>query len=55
MTFDSPQVISLSGYSFIDENGAHPNAAFDAVVWDKTANRAVALRNCSPRIRRRPH
>jgi hypothetical protein len=43
VTFDSPQVISLSGYSFIDENGAHPNAAFDSVVWDKQASRAVAL------------
>ena len=43
VTFESADVLSVSGYSFIDEGGAHPNAAFDAIVWDKTANRAVPL------------
>lgn len=41
VTFESPDVISLSADSFIDENGAHPNGAFDSIVWDKKANRAV--------------
>jgi hypothetical protein len=41
ISFESARLISLSGYSYIDENGAHPNAAFDSIVWDKTANRAV--------------
>ncbi len=43
VTFESADVLSVSGYSFIDEGGAHPNAAFDSVVWDKQASRAVAL------------
>jgi hypothetical protein len=43
VTFESADVLSVSGYSYIDEGGAHPNAAFDAIVWDKTANRAVPL------------
>ena len=43
VTFESADVLSVSGYSFIDEGGAHPNAAFDAIVWDKTAGRAVPL------------
>jgi hypothetical protein len=41
VTFESARLISLSGNSYIDENGAHPNAAFDSVVWDKTTNRPV--------------
>jgi hypothetical protein len=53
VTFDSPQVISLSGYSFIDENGAHPNAAFDSVVWDKQRAALWRYRNCSRRASRR--
>ncbi|MBL6940424.1 MAG: hypothetical protein ISS15_18765 [Alphaproteobacteria bacterium] len=43
VTFESADVLSVSGYSFIDEGGAHPNAAFDSIVWDKTASRAVPL------------
>ncbi len=43
VTFEDANVLSVSGYSFIDENGAHPNAAFDSIVWDKHANRAVPL------------
>jgi hypothetical protein len=43
VTFESADMLSVSGYSFIDEGGAHPNAAFDAIVWDKVASRAVPL------------
>jgi hypothetical protein len=41
VTFENNDVVSLSADSFIDENGAHPNGAFDSIVWDKRANRAV--------------
>lgn len=43
VTFESPGVLSLSGLSFVDEGGAHPSNGYDTIVWDKTANRAVAL------------
>jgi hypothetical protein len=43
VTFEDANVLSVSGYSFIDQGGAHPNAAFDSIVWDKRANRAVPL------------
>lgn len=43
VTFESPAILSLSGFSFIDENGAHPNNDFDTIVWDKTAGRSVSL------------
>ncbi|HVW73557.1 MAG TPA: hypothetical protein VHC39_07950 [Rhizomicrobium sp.] len=43
VTFESARIISLSGLSFVDENGAHPNDSFDTIVWDKTAKRAVKL------------
>lgn len=43
VTFESADVLSVSGYSFIDEGGAHPNAAFDSIVWDKKAGQAVPL------------
>ncbi|MBI3676859.1 MAG: DUF4163 domain-containing protein [Proteobacteria bacterium] len=43
VTFESARLISLSGDSFIDEGGAHPNGAFDSIVWDKQANRAVPM------------
>jgi hypothetical protein len=45
VTFEDPNVISLSANSFIDENGAHPNGAFDSIVWDKKASRAVPFEN----------
>lgn len=41
VTLESPTAISLSADSFIDEDGAHPNGAFDTIVWDKVANRVV--------------
>jgi hypothetical protein len=44
VTFEDARLISVSGDIFIDQGGAHPNAAFDSIVWDKTANRAVPLR-----------
>jgi hypothetical protein len=43
VTFESADVLSVSGYSYIDEGGAHPNAAFDSIVWDKQVSRAVPL------------
>jgi hypothetical protein len=43
VTFSSQDVLSLSGYSFIDQNGAHPNAGYDSIVWDKTAGHAVPI------------
>jgi len=43
VTFEDARLISMSANSFIDENGAHPNGAFDTIVWDKQASRAVPL------------
>jgi len=41
VTFENDHLISLSTNTFIDENGAHPNGAFDSIVWDKRTNRVV--------------
>jgi hypothetical protein len=41
VTFENDRLISVSTNTFIDENGAHPNGAFDSIVWDKRTNRAV--------------
>ena len=35
--------LKLSGDTFADTGGAHPNNGFQTLVWDKTANRAVAI------------
>jgi hypothetical protein len=43
VTFENGTVISLSGDTFADTGGAHPNDGFQTLVWDKTANRAVAI------------
>jgi hypothetical protein len=43
VTFENDRFISLSTNTFIDENGAHPNGAFDSIVWDKRTNRVVAF------------
>jgi hypothetical protein len=43
VTFESSAVISLSGSTFADTGGAHPNSGFQTLVWDKNANRAVAI------------
>lgn len=41
VTFEDARLISLSGDSYIDQGGAHPNAAYDSVVWDKNTSQAV--------------
>lgn len=43
VTFESAAVISLSGDTFADTGGAHPNEGYQTLVWDKQANRALAL------------
>ena len=43
VTFENAAVISLSGDTNADTGGAHPNQAFQTVVWDKKANRAVPI------------
>lgn len=43
VTFESPAVLSLSGETYADTGGAHPNGAFRTLVWDKQANRAVPI------------
>jgi hypothetical protein len=43
VSFDSPAVLSLSGETYADTGGAHPNGAFQTLVWDKQANRAVPI------------
>jgi hypothetical protein len=43
VTFENAAVISVSGYSYEDQGGAHPNSYFEAVVWDKKENRAVPI------------
>lgn len=43
VTFEDAAVISLSGDTYADTGGAHPNEAYQTLVWDKKANRAVAI------------
>lgn len=43
VTFDNAAVVSLSGDTNADTGGAHPNQAFQTIVWDKKANRAVPI------------
>ena len=43
VTFDNAAVLSVSGYSYEDQGGAHPNGYFEAIVWDKKAHRAVPI------------
>jgi hypothetical protein len=43
VTFDSPQVISLSASNATYNGGAHPNSDYDSIVWDKTSGSAMAL------------
>jgi hypothetical protein len=45
VTYESPRLLSISANSYIDMGGAHPNAAFDSIVWDKQNNRAVSFAN----------
>lgn len=43
VTFENDAVISLSADIYADTGGAHPNGAFQTLVWDKRANRPVAI------------
>jgi Deacetylase PdaC len=43
VTFESNAVLSLSAEINADTGGAHPNQAFQTLVWDKRANRAVPI------------
>lgn len=43
VSFENDAVVSLSGDTFADTGGAHPNDGFQTLVWDKKGNRAVAL------------
>ena len=43
VTFESDAVLSLSAEINSDTGGAHPNEAFQTLVWDRTANRTVPV------------
>jgi hypothetical protein len=43
VTFESDAVLSLSAETSSDIGAAHPGDAFQTLVWDKTANRAVPI------------
>ena len=43
VTFDHTAVLSVSGYSYEAQGGAHPNGYFEAIVWDKKAHRTVPI------------
>lgn len=43
VTFENDAVISLSGETYADTGGAHPNGAFETLVWDKKAARPVPI------------
>jgi hypothetical protein len=43
VTFESDAVLSLSAEINADTGGAHPNAAFQTLVWDKKADGAVPI------------
>ncbi|MGY8661829.1 DUF4163 domain-containing protein [Bradyrhizobium sp. UFLA05-109] len=43
VTFESDAVLSLSAETNADTGGAHPNQAFQTLVWDKKADRAVPI------------
>jgi hypothetical protein len=43
LTFESDAVLSLSAEINSDTGGAHPNEAFQTLVWDKKADRAVPI------------
>lgn len=42
-TFENNMVLSLSAEVFADTGGAHPNGAFETLVWDKRHARAVPI------------
>ena len=43
VTYESPAVLSLSADTFADTGGAHPNGAFQTLVWDKRSGHAVPI------------
>src|SRR5215469_10953989 len=43
VTFENETVLSLSGDTDADTGGAHPNQAFQTIVWDKKAGQAVPI------------
>jgi hypothetical protein len=43
VTFENDAVLSLSAETNSDTGGAHPNEAFQTLVWDKKAHRAVPV------------
>jgi Deacetylase PdaC len=43
VTFENDAVLSLSAEINADTGGAHPNQAFQSLVWDKAANRIVPI------------
>jgi len=43
VTFENAAVLSLSSETNADTGGAHPNQAFQTIVWDKKANIAVPV------------
>ena len=42
-TFENDAVISLSADTYADTGAAHPNEAFQTLVWDKRAARAMPI------------
>lgn len=43
VTFENSAVLSLSNEVYSDGGGAHPNGAFEAIVWDKIAQKEVPI------------
>ncbi len=43
VTFENEKVLSLSGDTYADTGGVHPNEAFQTIVWDKKAGQAVPI------------
>jgi hypothetical protein len=43
VTFENETVLSLSGDTYADTGGAHPNEGFQTIVWDKKAGQAVPI------------
>lgn len=42
-TFENGAVLSLSAEIYADTGGAHPNSAFETLVWDKHNSRSVPI------------
>lgn len=48
VTFENDAVLSLSAEINSDTGGAHPNGAFQTLVWDKKASRSVPIETLFP-------